>query len=106
MVGHRTLNGRDTILLRIKTAPKKAGDTKVAASSDFIWLDSSTTWWFRPSISCRGHCLARIAAAATWQSLAAGSTNVSVVGGRVTWSPVLQNVTWLSPTPGNWPCSR
>lgn len=97
VVGHRTLNGRDTILLRIKTAPKKA------LPPDYIWLDSSTYLvvqtenfvpWALPSANHR----MRLHGKESWPPVPG---NVSVVRGKVTWSPVLHSVTWLSPTPEN-----
>jgi hypothetical protein len=86
VAGHRKLNGRDTILIRVKpeTKPKsksafvKAGVSKASpAPASLIWIDASTylvvqTEHFLP---------------------APGSTN--------TWSPTIDHVTWLSPTREN-----
>lgn len=100
VVGHRNLNGRDTILLRIK-----AGAAKAAAGlpPDYIWLDSSTYLvvqtenfvpWALPSASRH----LRIHGKQPWPPV---DGNVSVIRGKATWSPVLHDITWLSPAPGN-----
>ncbi len=102
VVGHRSLNGRDTILIRVKptcgvkgrSAGTPACDYKASgpslARASLIWIDASTylvvqTEHFVPH-------------------LPGGSASVpggSVFGSKVTWSPVVDHVTWLSPTPGN-----
>jgi hypothetical protein len=73
VVGHRSLNGRDTILLRVKAASDKAGDSRAAAlPPDYVWLDSSSY-------------------------LVVQTQRFD----KATRSPVLQDITWLSPTPEN-----
>ena len=73
VIGHRSLNGRDTILLRVKAASNKASDSKAAAlPPDLVWLDSSSY-------------------------LVVQTERFD----KVTRSPVIQHITWLSPTPGN-----
>jgi hypothetical protein len=100
VIGHRNLNGRDTILLRIKAGAAKAA---AALPPDYIWLDSSTYLvaqtenfvpWPLPSASRH----IRVHGKQSWSPVAG---NVSVIRGKVTWSPVLHDITWLSPTPGN-----
>ena len=41
VIGHRSLNGRDTILVSIK-AVYKPGDTSAELPPDLVWLDSSS----------------------------------------------------------------
>jgi len=103
VAGHRTLKGRDTILLRIKTAPERAGNDKASLPPDYVWLDSSTFLvvqtenfvpWALPSASRH----LRIHGKQSWPPVPG---NVSVVRGKVTWSPVLHDVTWLPPTQRN-----
>ena len=73
VIGHRSLNGRDTILLRVKDASNKAGDTSAAALPPYyVWLDSSSY-------------------------LVVQTQRFDTV----TRSQVVQHITWLSPTPGN-----
>jgi hypothetical protein len=73
VIGHRSLNGRDTILLRVKAASNKASDSKAAAlPPDLVWLDSSSY-------------------------LVVQTERFD----KVTRSPVIQHITWLSPTPEN-----
>jgi len=100
VVGHRNLNGRDTILLRIKAGAAKAA---AALPPNYVWLDSSTYLvvqtenfvpWALPSASRH----LRIHGKQSWPPVPG---NVSVVRGKVTWSPVLHDVTWLPPTQGN-----
>ena len=73
VIGHRSMNGRDTILLRVKAASNKASDSKAAAlPPDLVWLDSSSY-------------------------LVVQTERFD----KVTRSPVIQHITWLSPTPEN-----
>jgi hypothetical protein len=72
VIGHRSLNGRDTILLRVKALSNKAGDTGAALPPDLVWLDSSSYLVVQT------------------QSF-----------DETTGSPVVQHISWLSPTPGN-----
>lgn len=98
VVGHRSLNGRDTILVRIKPAYRFKTDpagTQTGASkgsafvrppASLIWLDASTylvvqTKHFVPHFP--------------------RATRPSGAGSKVTWSPVVGHVTWLPPTRGN-----
>jgi hypothetical protein len=90
VVGHRSLNGRDTILIRVKPDPRmKKGFTRASAGvepASWIWIDASTylvvqTKHFVPRFP-RGY-------------------NPSAPGSKVTWLPVVDHVTWLSPTRGN-----
>ena len=84
VVGHRSLNGRDTILLRVKASYRGFRANPPPASS--IWIDASTYlvvqtehFIFHPPLSCKP------------------SAHVC----HVTWLPVIDHVTWLSPTRGN-----
>lgn len=86
VVGHRNLNGRDTILIRVKpaSAPRRSKIGQWPAS--WIWIDASTylvvqTEHFipRPPFSCKP----------------------SVRVCHANWKPVFDYVTWLSPTRGN-----
>jgi hypothetical protein len=73
VIGHRSLNGRDTILLRVKAPSNKAGDTRAAAlPPDYVWLDSSSY-------------------------LVVQTESFD----KATRSPILQQITWLPPTPEN-----
>jgi hypothetical protein len=95
VVGHRSLNGRDTILIRVKSETKlksksvsaAAGASRVPpAPASLIWIDASTylvvqTEHFVP--------------------LFQGSSKPSAPGSNMTWSPAIDYVTWLSPTRGN-----
>jgi hypothetical protein len=86
VAGHRSLNGRDTILIRVK--PVTAGRSRIGpwpASS--IWIDASTylvvqTEHFIPYP--QGRCV---------------FTSARVC--HATWKPVINHVTWLSPTREN-----
>jgi hypothetical protein len=95
VVGHRNLNGRDTILIRVKSENKlksksvsaTAGTSRVSpAPASLIWIDASTylvvqTQHYVPHFQ--------------------RSSMSSAPGGNITWSPVIDHVTWLSPTRGN-----
>jgi hypothetical protein len=84
VAGRRSLNGRDTILLRVKASNRGLRVNPPPASS--IWIDASTYqvvqtehFIFRPPLSCKP----------------------SAPVCHVTWSPVIDQVTWLSPTQRN-----
>ena len=85
MVGHRSLNGRDTILIRVKSGTP--GNSRIGpwpASS--IWIDATTylvvqTEHFIPNFQA--------------------STASSTPGTNVTWLPDIEHVNWLSPTAAN-----
>jgi hypothetical protein len=82
VVGRRSLNGRDTILLRVKASNRGWRVNPPPASS--IWIDESTylvvqTEDFISPLNCKP------------------SAHVC----HVTWSPVIDHVTWLSPTRRN-----
>lgn len=99
VIGHRSLNGRDTILLRIKGTPS----TAAGLPPDYIWLDAGTylvaqTEHFVPWALPGANHRVRLRSQASWPAVPA---DVSVVQGKVTWSPVIQDVDWLPPTPGN-----
>jgi hypothetical protein len=91
VVGHRSLNGRDTILIRVKPTyrlPAPAG-TRTGplppGPASWIWVDASTylvvqTKHFVPHFQ--------------------GGSRPSA-SGSTTWSSVVDHVTWLSPTPRN-----
>jgi hypothetical protein len=98
VVGHRNLNGRDTILVTInspyrsKARPARAvtGRNKGMAISvppaSSIWLDASNylvvqTQHFVPHFP--------------------RNFRPSEAGSKTTWSPVIDHVTWLRPTGGN-----
>jgi hypothetical protein len=80
VVGHRSLNGRDTILLRVSAAYnlKRAGVRPGAAvpgdASSWIWIDATTY-------------------------LVVQTKNFQLY--RPGLPPVVDHLTWLSPTPGN-----
>jgi hypothetical protein len=84
VAGHRSLNGRDTILLRVKASNRGLRVNPPPVSS--IWIDASTYqvvqtehFIFHPPLSCKP----------------------SAPVCHVTWSPVIDHVTWLSPTRRN-----
>lgn len=98
VIGHRSLNGRDTILVRIKPAYRFKTDparTQTSTSKGFafvrppaslIWLDASTylvvqTKHFVPHF--------------------ARDSRLSGAGRKMTWSQVVDHVTWLPPTRRN-----
>jgi hypothetical protein len=94
VVGHRSLNGRDTILIRAKpeiklskSASATAGRSRLTpVPASLIWIDASTymvvqTEHFVPHFQ--------------------GSSKPSAPGSNMTWSPLVDHVTWLSPTQGN-----
>jgi hypothetical protein len=90
VIGHRSLGGYDTILIRVKPESRlKPGFTRASAGvepASWSWIDASTylvvqTKHFVPRFP-RGF-------------------NPSAPGSKVTWSPVVDHVTWLSPTRGN-----
>lgn len=104
VVGHRDLNGRDTILLRINHAPGAARKAKAAAiPPDYIWLDGSSylvvqTEHYVPwSLPGADHQL-RLHGQQSWPAV---PDHTSVIRGKTTWSPILADITWLSPTPEN-----
>jgi hypothetical protein len=98
VVGHRSLNGHDTILIRVKSGNKlksksvsaTAGTSRVSpAPASLIWVDAGTylvvqTEHFVP------HWQGRFRPSAPGRQ-----------GSKVTWSPDVHTVTWLSPTRGN-----
>jgi hypothetical protein len=103
VVGQRNLNGRNTILIRVKptyhpigvSARSSDGASKGSTlslppeSSIWVWVDASTylvvqTKHFVPH----------------WQGRFRPSTP-GRQGSKVTWSPVVDHVSWLSPTQGN-----
>jgi hypothetical protein len=78
VVGHRRLNGRDTILIRVKATSRLKG-VFARRPASLIWLDARTylvvqTEDFVP------HFLG---------------------GSKATWAPAIHHVTWLSPTKRN-----
>jgi hypothetical protein len=82
VVGHQSLNGRDTILIRVKSGPEGRMGTPPASS---IWIDATTylvvqTEDYVPDFQ---------------------PTSTSTPGVNVTWSPDIDHVTWLSPTAAN-----
>jgi len=89
VVGHQSLNGRDTILIRVSPKPgaklaPAAGGSPIPPS--WIWIDASTylvvqTKHFIPDLP--------------------STPDSSAPGGKVSWRAVVNDVTWLSPTPEN-----
>jgi hypothetical protein len=97
VVGHRSLNGRDTILIRVKpTYPLKGGSTATPAGTrkvplptpptSWVWVDASTYLVVQTK-----HLVPHFQ----------GGSSPSASRSKVTWSSVVDHVTWLSPTPGN-----
>jgi len=79
VVGHQSLNGRDTILIRVNSRNKPGA--KLRWPPSWIWVDASTylvvqTKHFIPDFS-------------------------SAPGGKISWRAVVDQVTWLPPTPEN-----
>ena len=95
VVGHRSLNGRDTILIRVKPSSRmKPGFTlketaRLRPPADLIWIDASTYLVVQTE-----HFVPR------WQGRFRPSAPGSS-GSKVTWSPFVDHVTWLPPTRGN-----
>jgi len=84
VVGHQSLNGRDTILIRVNPVNKPGAPLQFPPSS--IWLDASTylvvqTEHFVPDLQ--------------------GGSGPSATGGKVSWRAIVNQVSWLSPTPQN-----
>jgi hypothetical protein len=84
VAGRRSLNGRETVLLRVKALNRGLRVNPPPASS--IWIDADTyqvvqtkRFIFHPPLSCKP----------------------SAPVCHVTWSPVIDHVTWLSPTRRN-----
>jgi hypothetical protein len=85
VVGHQNLHGRDTILIRVKSATKATSRIGPWPASS-IWIDATTylvvqTEHFIPN----------------FQAI----TTPSAAAGKPTWLPEIDYVTWLNPTPGN-----
>jgi len=79
VVGHQSLNGLDTILIRVKAASKPGA--KIQWPPSWIWIDASTylvvqTKHFIPDLP-------------------------SAPGGKISWRAIVNQVTWLPPTPQN-----
>jgi hypothetical protein len=79
VVGHQSLNGRDTILIRVNAANKPGA--KLHWPPDWIWIDASTylvvqTKHFIPDLP-------------------------PAPGGKISWRAIVNQVTWLPPTPEN-----
>jgi hypothetical protein len=79
VVGHQSLNGRDTILIRVNAANKPGA--KLQWPPSWIWIDASTylvvqTKHFIPSLP-------------------------SAPGGKISWRAIVNQVSWLPPTPEN-----
>jgi hypothetical protein len=95
VVGHRSLNGRDSILIRVKALVNgglKAGVKAprslplLSTPDSWIWVDASTylvvqTKHFVPHFQ--------------------GPVRKSAPPSKATWSPVVDHVSWLPPTPAN-----
>jgi hypothetical protein len=79
VVGHQSLNGRDTILIRVNAANKPGA--KLQWPPSWIWIDASTylvvqTKHFIPGLP-------------------------SAPGGKISWRAIVNQVSWLPPTPEN-----
>jgi hypothetical protein len=79
VVGHQSLNGRDTILIRVNSRIKPGA--KLHWPPSWIWVDASTylvvqTKQFVPDFA-------------------------SGPGGKISWRATVNQVTWLPPTPQN-----
>jgi hypothetical protein len=77
VVGQQSLNGRDTILIRVNAKP----DPKFQWPPDWIWIDARSylvvqTKHFIPHFP-------------------------SAPGGKISWRAIVNQVTWLPPTPEN-----
>jgi hypothetical protein len=83
VVGHRSLNGRDTILIRVKAAHPFP---RVSTPDSWIWVDASTYLVVQSK-----HFVPR------FQS----PVRLSAPHRKVTWSSVVDHVSWLPPTPAN-----
>jgi hypothetical protein len=93
VIGDRSLNGRETILIQVKSAAKGPvkpttddGPRATPAPASSIWIDASTYLVVQTE-----HYLPQLQ----------GSSTPPAPGSNTTWSPVFDHVTWLSPTPGN-----
>jgi hypothetical protein len=83
VVGRQSLNGRDTILIHVSGFPGTSRMPPSPPSS--IWIDATTylvvqTEHYVPNFQ---------------------PSSTSTPGMNVTWSPDIDHVTWLSPTPAN-----
>jgi hypothetical protein len=79
VVGHQSLNGHDTILIRVNTKIKPSA--KLQWPPSWIWVDASTylvvqTKHFIPEFP-------------------------STPGGKISWRAMVDQVSWLPPTPQN-----
>jgi hypothetical protein len=79
VVGHQSLNGRDTILIRVNTKIKPGA--KLQWPPSWIWIDASTYLVVQ-----------------TKQPL---PKFPSAPGGKISWRAYVNQVTWLAPTPQN-----
>jgi hypothetical protein len=79
VVGHQSLNGRDTILIRVKTRIKPSA--KLQWPPSWIWIDASSYL--------------------VVQTKQFVSNFRPGPGGKITWRPIVNQVTWLPPTPQN-----
>jgi hypothetical protein len=82
VVGYRNLNGRDTILIQVKGGTIGPSGTAPPSS---IWIDATTY-----QVVQTEHYIPNFQARPT-----------STPGMNVAWSPDIDHVTWLSPTPAN-----
>jgi hypothetical protein len=115
VVGHRTLRGRDTILLHvnqpvIKRPPPPPGSTCIATPRppdppSSIWIDASTYlvvqtehWLPDPHLHTTP-----VPGSVKWSWIGPpnGHRTCSHGTGWQTWSPVIDEVTWLRPIPAN-----
>jgi hypothetical protein len=95
VLGHRNLDGRDTVLISVKSENnlKSKSVSSTARSSritpapaSLIWIDTSTYLVVQTE-----HFVPRFQ----------GSSGPSAPGSNMTWSPVIDQVTWLSPNRAN-----
>lgn len=79
VVGHRSLNGRDTILIRVNAANKPGARLQWPPS--WIWIDASTYLVVQTKHSTPDF--------------------PSASGSKISWRAIVNQVTWLPPTPQN-----
>jgi len=84
VVGHRVLDGRDTILLRVNDP---SASPFVGGPPSWIWVDASTYLVVQTE-----HYI---------HAYKGGSYIAPTPTSQMTWQPLVNRVTWLTPTPHN-----
>jgi hypothetical protein len=84
VVGHRVLDGRDTILLRVNDPSEPPSD---GSPPGWIWVDAGTYLVVQTE-----HFI---------HAYKGGSYIAPTPTSQMTWQPLVYRVTWLTPTPGN-----